>query len=155
MNAIKIYDQIWASENLRTESFSNKEQILKASNIQEWIAFCDAKKPCCCSYDFKEANISKYGLIYNKFVITSGISIAPVGYRIATRNDWDVLIDGQGGINDCLPKIKSTKGWLKVGWEAMNGSNESGLNVTPGGHLYRGDLFEGPKFEDLKYGVQW
>lgn len=151
MEVVKINSQIWASENLKAELFSNGEGIVKAKNMQDWIDVCNARKPCCCAYDFKDANISKYGLLYNKYVITNEKTIAPEGFRVPTKNDWDILIEGLGGIVECLSKMKSTKGWLKVGWDAMNGSNESGFNATPGG-----DLFHiGTQFRDEKYGVLW
>ena len=150
MEVIKINNQIWASENLKLDSFADGEQILKVKTMQEWIDVCNSKKACCCAYDFKDSNVSKYGLLYNEYVVTNAKKIAPEGFRIPTKNDWDILIEGLGGLYDCMPKIKSTKGWLKVGLDAMNGNNESGFNATPGG-----DLFIGTQFRDEKYGVTW
>ena len=94
MEVVKINSQIWASENLKAELFSNGEEIVKAKNMQDWIDVCNARKPCCCAYDFKDANISKYGLLYNKYVITNEKTIAPEGLGFLQKMIGIFLLKG-------------------------------------------------------------
>lgn len=146
LEIIQIGNQKWTKENIKLVEFSDGSKIVKAKNMAEWKDLNIQEIPACCTVDFDDKNLDKYGLIYNIHCILSKISLAPNGFKIPLKSDWDILIEFLGGKTDCLNKLKSTKGWLGK----MNGDNSSGFDAKPSG-----DLFIGIKFRDVGYGTSW
>lgn len=154
METIQIGNIEWSTTNVSLTTFNDGSPIAMAKNMEEWNALCKAQKPCCCAYDFDDKNVKKFGLIYNPFVIIEADRFCPAGWQIASRADWDALLESLGGNipkdkntpSEAIVKLKAEKGWLSK----MNGTNESGFNALPGG-----DLFIGNSFRDKGYGIVW
>ena len=162
MNFIKIGATNWLDKNLAKTEFNDGRPISVVKSFEEWRVLCSEGKPCCCPYDFDVKNVKKFGLIYNPFAFESAAEIVPPGTRIATKADWDNLIDSLGGNSPkdnytptaSLLAIKSNKGWRKQLVQGpsvdMNGTNPSGFSAVP-----RGDLFIGRSFRVKGFGTRW
>lgn len=92
-STIKIGNQIWMAENLKTSLFSDGRPISMRTSDHEWQT---ADTPCQCLYDDEEANLN-FGRLYNWFCIDQW-DICPVGWRIPTFDDWKILADNFGGL---------------------------------------------------------
>lgn len=66
-------------------------------------------------------------------------------WRLPSNQDWIELADSLGGKDIAGKKLKSTTGWDEDG----NGTNESGLNMLPGGYYNGGYGYKGA------YGYWW
>jgi len=89
---IKIGNQIWMAENLRTSVFSDGRSINMIEGNYEWQ---NAYTPCQCFYQNKYKNLT-FGRLYNWFCINQG-DICPSGWRIPTLADWKMLAENFGG----------------------------------------------------------
>lgn len=105
---VTIGNQVWMAENLKTSVFSDGTPISTLTSNYEWQ---NVDTPCQCLYDNKETNLN-FGRLYNWFCIKQG-NLCPVGWRIPTLEDWEVLAENYGGL-------------LAAG---MNLQNESAFNA--------------------------
>jgi len=85
---IRIGNQVWMSENLRTTRLNNGTPIPEIANGEEWSqttspAFCKFKPTC--STDAFRGNI-----LYNAYAANHE-KLCPPGWRVATDDDWKQL----------------------------------------------------------------
>ncbi len=141
----KIGNQIWTSNNLNTTTFSNGEPIFEATTFDAWRQAIKDEKPACCNYDFKPENGEKLGKLYNIYAVEDSRGLAPKGWHIPDRNEWEYL--------KTMPasNLRSKSGWDATDGSTNNGTNKSGFNAIPGGDIhifspemdpYRKDAFE-------------
>lgn len=143
---IKIGDQVWMAENLKTDKFRNGDLILEAKSENDWINACNKKVPAWCFYENDPQNGEKYGKLYNKYAVMDKRGLAPLNWRIPSWDDWsDLTVHILGGECAASSKIKSVNGW-KYG----NGSNSSGFSAMPAG--YR---IEGGKYSSIGEDARW
>jgi len=138
---VKIGNQVWVAENLRTTEYRNGDPITKVTDAAEWTAL---ETEGCCAYNNNEENVETYGYLYNWYAATDGRNIAPTGWHVPTDAEWQTLVDYLGGRAVAGGKLKSTSGWSTPNAGATNESNFSAL---PGG--YRND--DGGGFGGLAY----
>jgi uncharacterized protein (TIGR02145 family) len=123
---------------------------------QTWMAENLAYKATkgCWAYDDNEANVAKYGYLYNW---ETAKTVCPVGWHLPSEAEFIAMIQHLGGKKEAPAKLKSATGWAvrvendsltakQNAWQAKNcivadgnGNNESGFSALPGG--WRG----GPK----------
>ena len=136
---IKIGEQIWMAENLKTNKFQNGDLILEAKNENDWIKACQKKQPVWSQYKNNAKNGEKYGKLYNYYAVIDNRGLAPLNWRIPSWEDWSLLtVHSLGGECAASPKIKSKNGWIYE-----NGSNSSGFNALPAGYLIAGGKYSG------------
>jgi uncharacterized protein (TIGR02145 family) len=127
---VRIGDQIWMAENLRTTHYSD------GTPVQNFI------------YNNEETNVSKYGRLYRWAAAMrnatssnsnpSGIQgVSPVGWHIPSNAEWLELVNNLGGSSVAGGKLKSigTTDWVEPNTGA---TNESLCNALPAG-FYRVD----------------
>lgn len=93
---VKIGSQIWTTKNLSVLTFLNGDSIPKAQTSEEWVRAMDNKQPAWC-YSLNSNNIQTDGILYNFYAVNDSRGIAPKGWRIASNNDWSILIKNLGG----------------------------------------------------------
>lgn len=125
---VKIGDQVWMKENLNVDKFRNGDPIPEAKTNEEWIDASLNNKPAWCYYKNDSLNSKKYGKLYNFHAVSDPRGLAPKGWKIPTADDWEILINNNGGYLDAAVKLKNT-----FGWDSKNGSNESGFTANAGG----------------------
>ncbi len=91
---------------------------------------------------------SLYGYLYNWYAVNDSRGLAPAGWRVATKSDWDTLISylGEGTACDAL-RDNSGDYW----YDDTTATNSTGFTGLPGGLRNAGGGF------DLKgyYGLFW
>ncbi len=151
---VKIGNQIWMAENLRTSTFRNGEKIehigpfnpsdeeLIWKGTDEWITRGNFSKPASCEFNFEASYNKKYGLLYNWAAVNDPRGLAIDGWHIPTKNDWEELIEHLGGDALAFSKLKHTHGWYyDVDFDG-NGNNISGFGGLPGGICLDGHFCE-------------
>lgn len=136
---IVIGNQTWMNKNYMSDKFSNGEQIPHAISIEDWEEAEFNKTPCWCYYYFRYDYGNKYGILYNWYAVNDKRGLAPSGYHIPSKEEWEELIEYLGGEDIAGRKLKSETGWI-------SGSNFSGFNALPGGycdiddHYHEGEI---------------
>jgi len=124
-----IGSQFWTTENLKTTSFNDAEQIPLVTDDNTWG---DLVGPGYCWYDNNEiTNKDTYGALYNWYTVISS-KLCPSGWHVPTDADWTALETFLGGSDVAGRKIRETgtEHWMSPNTGA---TNESGLTVLPGG----------------------
>jgi uncharacterized protein (TIGR02145 family) len=158
-SAVKIGNQIWMGENLRTTKYNDGTPIpLKTDNL-EWGELNEAY----CWYDNDEVKYkSTYGALYNWLTISTG-KLCPTGWHVPGENGWIILRDYLGGTVVAGGKLKETG---TTHWPIYNteATNESGFTALPGGNRgpdgtfyfngYAGDWWSTQNYSIQAYSVR-
>lgn len=125
---IKIGDQVWMAENLKTTKFNDGTSITLVSDDANWAAL---KAPAYCWYDNKIANKDTYGALYNWYTVSAG-KLCPAGWHVPSDDDLKTLISYLDGVSVTGGKLKEV-GFTH--WTSPNtgATNESGFTALPGG----------------------
>ncbi len=121
---VKIGSQVWMTENLRTTRFNSGDPIPYGT-----ISDTD---PNYIWYDGDDMDTIR-GALYNYPAVQTE-DLCPTGFRIATKEDWDLLIQFvqlQGYEEDqAAYPLKTVDGWRP----GDGGINEYGFSARAGGH---------------------
>lgn len=143
-----VNGKVWMKSNLRTTEYSDGSGILILLHDDvEWAT----AGPACTIYqsdiaglDSDGSMVSTYGMLYNWYAVTASTGLCPTGWRVATEDDWDDLIDYLGGDAVAGGKLKSkrTDPSEHPRWDLPNtgATNEKGFNILPSG--YRSSIGE-------------
>lgn len=96
-HAQKIGNQIWKVNNLNVDRFRNGDLIPEARSEEEWIRAGESKQPAWCYYENDSYGEETYGKLYNWYAVNDPRGLAPEGWHIPTKSDWEELIDYLGG----------------------------------------------------------
>ncbi len=145
-NVVKIGNQFWLKENLKTTHYADGTAILDGSEIaylnvndKYWMIPTDVID--------KDSYVDTYGLLYTWSAAINGFvgsnsnpsniqGVCPDGWHIPSDSEWDELADIYGG------GIMNVGGPLKdLGYEYWNqpnlgATNESGFTALPAGYRY-------------------
>jgi len=141
---IIIGTQTWMLENLRTTRYRNGDLIKYVTENTEWANLrLETDKGGWCHYNNDAGNDATYGKLYNFYAATDTRNIAPEGWRMPTKEDWDILALYLGADNIQYPtNIQYIGRKLKEAgmdhWLPPNpADNVGGFTALPGG--YRND----------------
>ncbi len=125
-STVIIGEQEWMAENLRTSKYRNGISIEKVTSDEIWATYT---KGAYCIYN-NETNVkSENGLLYNYHAIIDSNNIAPAGWHVSSRDDWEKLIEFYGGIDIAGEKLKNNK---------MFNLKYSGFRSYEGKYIYSG-----------------
>lgn len=146
---VKIGDQLWMAENLRTTKYRDKMSI---PNVTDQTAWSNLKTPGYCWYE-NEASANKdiYGALYNWYTVETG-KLCPEGYHVPSDAEWTTLTSLLGGLSASGKKLKETGGthWYSPWYEPTTATNETGFTALPGGMRVNTGTFD-----YLTYGGAW
>jgi uncharacterized protein (TIGR02145 family) len=158
---VKIGDQVWMAENLKTTKYCDNEAIpLKRSGVA--ISFTEKAYFW---YDNDISNKDVYGALYTwaaamKWTPENNTNpgkvqgACPTGWHIPSYYEWVQLETYLGGSDIAGGKMKETG---TVHWASPNAgaTNESGFSAQPGGYL--GSNYENVGEYSLitLYGIWW
>jgi uncharacterized protein (TIGR02145 family) len=140
-DTVIIGSQIWHKKNLDVSQYSDGTPIPLVTNKNE---FYNLKTGAWMYYKNNSKFGEKYGKLYNWYAV-AGIynneslyniklrkKLAPKGWKIPSKNDYQLLIDFLGGNKVAGGKLKE-KGTLN--WISPNtgATNSSGFTALPGG----------------------
>ena len=132
---VKIGNQVWMSKNLDVITFRNGDTIPEAKNKNEWREYQLKYLPAICYVNFDKKNKNKYGVTYNRFAVSDPRGLAPIGWKIPVKLDWDKLIENIGGKQHGI-KLMSKSGWPNQ----KKGNNSTGFNAVPGSTFDNSDF---------------
>lgn len=92
----KFGNKFWLSQNLQVKKFRNGGLIQEAGTNDEWNRALKNKSPAWCYYENDPRNEWR-GLIYNWYAVNDSRGLAPKGYHVATKKDWEDLELSLGG----------------------------------------------------------
>lgn len=139
---VRIGDQTWMAENLKTTTFSDGTDIPVVSDTTGWSVL---NTPGLCWYNNDGDSLKMiFGALYNFYAVGSG-KLCPAGWHVPTGDDWQKLRDFLGDTLTGGGKLKE-EGILH--WKAPNtgADNTTGFTALPAGIRY----FEG-SFNSLSY----
>ncbi len=121
---VRIGNQWWMAENLKTTAFNDGQPIPYVTNNAAWG---NLTSPGFCWGNNNPANKDEYGGLYNWFAVNTG-KLAPAGWRVPTVEEFFTLRDYLGGESIAGGKLKSTTKWFAPNTGA---TNESGFSSFP------------------------
>jgi uncharacterized protein (TIGR02145 family) len=162
---IKIGQQTWMVENLKTTRFRNGNPIETTDPFNKRIV--EEMDPVYqWAYMGKEENVDIYGRLYTWYAATDPREIAPDGWRVPTEQDfinlalyliengaiysYDKTNFGTTANNTLAKALSSTTGWFPSSVDGSPGSspelnNASGFTAVPGGRrINDGVMVYGP-----------
>ncbi len=128
---VKIGNQVWMAENLRTTHYRNGDSILTTQT--DTLDYSAETTP---KYQFVYNNdnnlLRLYGRMYTWYAATDKRNICPLGWHIPTIEEFKQLDKALGGKDAAIGKLKvvGTDYWKTPNLDA---TNESGFNGLPGG----------------------
>ena len=140
---VKIGKQVWMVENLQVDTFRNGDPITWAQTAAEWKKAGENKQPAWCYYEARRyagdtntmmQNGLQYGKLYNWYAVNDPRGLAPVGWHVPSKAEWQALENHLGGSRKAALKMRLKKDWR----EDDKGNNRSGFTALPGG--YRSDF---------------
>jgi len=88
-HTVRIGNQLWTVENLRTTRYNDGTPIPNITETEEWKSITT---PGYCNYENNPENGKKYGILYNWYAASSD-KIAPKGWRVPTLDEQIALMD--------------------------------------------------------------
>jgi len=85
-------------------------------------------------YDDDHSNSHSLGRLYS---FQSAQLAVPAGWRLPSKEDWDILVATIGGVGHAGTKLKA-----RIGWEHENtGTDDYGFSLLPGGCRFTGGSY--------------
>lgn len=156
---IKIGNQVWMVENLRTTRYRNGDSIYHITGNVKWAL---TGLGAWCNYENNPEYDKTYGKLYNGHAVHDSRNIAPEGWHVPTVDDlWvlNVYVSSHPGTSLSLAKaLASTKHWYMSTKEKATGydlktNNFSGFSALPGGFRRTDGIFGYDSIE--KDGYLW
>lgn len=142
-NTVRIGNQCWMKENLRTTHYADNTEIPVGNTSYS------GTEPYRYAPNNDESNVSTYGYLYNwaavmhgessSYVIPSGVQgICPTGWHVPSDAEWTQLTDYVssqsqyvcGNDNTIAKALASTTGWDSSTTTCAVGNTPSGNNAT-------------------------
>ncbi|MBE0655941.1 MAG: T9SS type A sorting domain-containing protein [Bacteroidales bacterium] len=145
---VKIGDQWWMAEDLKTKKYSNGDPI--ATTTPETLDISGEDKPEY-QWSYEDDDITYGTTLFTAYVILDNRNVCPEGWHVPTDAEWTSLITSLGGEGPAMFKMKETweSHWMP-GTSFQTATNESGFTALPTG--YRSDQGQ---FMGMRYTGAW
>ena len=90
---IKISNQVWMAENLDAVHYRNGDLIPQITDDAEWASLTTG---AWCYYDNNVENGKEYGKLYNWYAVADPRGLAPEGWHIPSKEEFQELLDAVG-----------------------------------------------------------
>ncbi len=143
---VKIGNQTWSTENLRTKKYTDNTPISPCTDAASWGGTA-TEKFCFYNNTANTDSIRKFGALYNWYVVNTK-KLAPAGWHVATHAEWDTLLNyliangynfnGMTTGNAVAKSLAAQADWaadLSAGavGNDVRSNNKSGFFAYPGG----------------------
>ncbi|QEH42462.1 fibrobacter succinogenes major paralogous domain-containing protein [Chitinophaga sp. XS-30] len=135
ITSVKIGEQVWSADNLEVLTFRNGDSVPHARSAAEWEKAGREGTPAWCYYRNDTGEVLTYGRMYNWFAVNDARGLAPVGWRIATQDDW-IKLEEFLGMDEAGVLFRSDSVW-------NTGNVPSGTGILLGGYRTRDGRFTG------------
>ena len=139
---MRVKDQEWRVNNLRTIKFRNGDKIFHAKTDEEWKDAVEKGIPAWCHYNNDNIYGFKLGKLYNWYAVNDPRGLAPKGWHIPSIKEWEVLTKYFGEDN-VGKELKSKDNWMCDYTSNGNGDNYRNFNAFPGGLRWNDGRFAG------------
>ncbi len=138
---VTIGTQIWLAENLKVTHYRNGDDIPNVTDGTTWWGLTTGAY---CEYNNDINYVATYGRIYNWFAVADSRNVAPIGWHVATDDEWKQL-EMFLGMSQAEADMHSDRGTDEGGklkdtgttyWNTPNigATNSSGFTALPGGY---------------------
>ena len=165
-DAVRIGDQVWMAENLRTTRYADGTTIPLGSLTSASI-ICRYTPGNSQNSEDNEVNVDRYGYLYSwpavmhgdssSSAVPSGVQgICPTGWHVPSDAEWTILTTYLG--NQCqyqcdsnrvniAKSLASTTEWDSSSWPCaigndLNSNNATGFSAFPAGGFFYGNPIE-------------
>lgn len=129
IETITIGTQVWMKKNLDVVNYQDGTAIERAN-----LEFSRSiTSPAWCYYDYDIIHNELYGKLYNGYAVNDSRGICPIGFRVPTRTDFNVLATSVGG-NTNGGKLKEN-GFAQWDSPNTNATNSTLFTALPGGYM--------------------
>ena len=152
---VKIGDQLWMAENLKTTRLNDGSGIKLVTDNEEW-RFSTTPAYCWYSHDEKQYK-ETYGALYNWYAVNTG-KLCPAGWHVPSNEEWITLenfvikngynFDGSTSGNNIAKSLASKTHWDATSFPGRIGSNDfpekrnaTGFTALPGGYRFHYGAF--------------
>lgn len=137
-HTVKIGTQTWLVENLKTTRYNDGVAIPNITDITQWYEYGtgtvngnpNVEKAAWCYNNNIAGNNTIHGKLYNWHAVKTG-KLAPTGWHVPTKIEWETLINYLGGSSVAGGKMKTTTLWNSPN---IGASNSSGFSADPCGY---------------------
>jgi len=133
--------ETWQKGSFVDERDGQKYMTIKIPNGTVWMAQnlnYDASGSS--YYAFNPVNAKIYGRLYDW---KTAMNACPRGWHLASRKEWQTLVDYAGGNNVAGKNLKAKSGWRDNKGKTGNGIDAYGFSALPGGYRGINDEFFG------------
>jgi len=126
---VTIGSRTWSTENFAGETYVNGDNIPQATNQTDWNNYAIAETGAWCYYQFNP-DFANFGKLYNYHVVNDARGVGYPGWHVPNDDDSDDLlayITTNGAASLLSDDITY--------WEAVNGTNASGLTLIGSGFM--------------------
>jgi uncharacterized protein (TIGR02145 family) len=126
---IRIGDQTWMAENLKTTNYNDGSKIASVHDHYNWMFWSSG------AYTWlnnEEKYGEAFGALYNWNAVGSE-KLCPDGWHVPLLEEWMILIDYLGGLQIDAGKALEAGGthWI---YDSGNNTNEIGFTALPAGY---------------------
>lgn len=164
---VKIGNQVWMPENLKTTRYRNGEAIPNVTDNTVWSALTTG---AWCDFYNLAVNGNKYGHLYNWYAVTDPRNIAPEGWHVPTDAEWTELEnylianggnwDGSTTENKIGKSLAASSNWAIHTTQGnianeITSNNSTGFSALPGGSKHYDYGFSSDLNNLCKNGYWW
>jgi uncharacterized protein (TIGR02145 family) len=124
---VRVGDQLWMAENLRTTTCSDGAAIPLVSDQDVWVTQTAAAYTWGRDVAGAAQAEAEYGALYNAYAAALPCNVCPSGWRVPSQADFQTLLDGQGA--DAHLKLSDPASW----GPDSQATNASGWSARPAG----------------------
>ena len=126
---ITIGNQVWMKENLKTTHYRNGDALISGLTDETWGT---TQSGAFTIYNNDAAITAQYGNLYNWYACIDSRKIAPQGWHVPTKEEWETLITSVGDFLTAGGELKETG---LAHWNTPNSgaTNNSGFIALPAG----------------------
>ena len=125
---VKKGAQTWMTYNLNVDKFRNGDIVPEVKSKEDWEKACKEKKPAWCYYNNDAVIGNEFGKLYNLYAISDPRGLAPIGWHVATDEEWTALIKNLGN-----QQYEIVEKFTEVASFTDDGKMVLGFNGKPGG----------------------
>ena len=150
---VEIGDQTWSKCNLNTTKYQNGDPIPFAIDAAAWQQYAAASMGAWCYPNFSQSTGDTFQKLYNWWAVndTANDGLIPVGYRLPTATDFEVLAVEAGGVTGattCGPKLREqgTRYWAgeaAISNLALAANNLTQFTAFPSGSVSNAGVYSG------------
>jgi len=145
---VRIGDQTWMRENLRTSHYADGSDIQEITFTDDWLADTLGAR---CWYWNDPGYDQPFGKLYNFYAATNDKGLCPTGWKVPSLGDWRILYSFLGNAPGNQVKQPGDDCWSSTIDEV---NNESGFTAIPTGRRQAAGSFVPLGFED-NFAIYW